>query len=128
MSSSTGVDDALRWDPWSTEIFNDPHPTYRRLRNEAPLYHNAEHDFWVVSRYEDVESGLKDAITYSSAKGNILELIQADVALPPGSSPRGRSPRSSPRSARSALPHSIRSSARGASISSPTSVRRCRSR
>ncbi len=84
MSLNTTVDQPVSWDPWSTEIFQDPHPTFRRLRTEVPIYHNEEHDFWVVSRYEDVERGLKDAVTYSSARGNILELIQADIELPPG--------------------------------------------
>ncbi len=80
----TATDTPLRWDPWNAEIWQDPHPTFKRLRDEAPLYRNDEHDFWAVSRFEDVERGLKDPATFSSAKGNILELIQADIDLPPG--------------------------------------------
>jgi cytochrome P450 len=80
----TQTDTPLRWDPWDTEIWADPHPTFRRLRNEAPLYRNEEHDFWALSRFDDVERSLKDPVTFSSAKGNILELIQADVELPSG--------------------------------------------
>jgi cytochrome P450 len=74
----------VRWDPWDPEIFANPYPTYRRLRDEAPLYRNEEHDFWALSRFEDVERGLRDPATFSSAKGNIVELIQAEVDLPPG--------------------------------------------
>ena len=32
----------------------------RRLRDEAPLYYNEVHDFYAVSRYDDVERGLVD--------------------------------------------------------------------
>jgi cytochrome P450 len=38
-----------------------------------------------VSRFDDVERGLVDWRTYSSAKGTLLELIKADMDIPPGS-------------------------------------------
>jgi cytochrome P450 len=69
---------------YSVEINVDPYPVYRRLREEAPLYYNDTHDFWAVSRYEDVEKGLLDAQTYISGKGAILEVIKADIDIPPG--------------------------------------------
>jgi cytochrome P450 len=72
------------YDMYNVEINADPYPVYRRLREEAPLYYNDTHDFWAVSRYEDVEKGLLDAQTYISGKGVILELIKADVDIPPG--------------------------------------------
>jgi cytochrome P450 len=37
-----------------------------------------------LSRFEDVERALVDWETYRSGKGSILELIKADVELPPG--------------------------------------------
>jgi len=52
------------YDPYNVEINADPYPVYRRLREEAPLYYNDHHDFYAVSRYEDVERGLLDAQTY----------------------------------------------------------------
>lgn len=42
------------YDPYSTQIHRDPYPILSRLRAEAPVYHNPEHGFWAVSRYEDV--------------------------------------------------------------------------
>ena len=72
------------YDQYSVEINADPYPVYRRLRDEAPLYYNDTHDFFAVSRYEDVEKGLLDAQTYISGKGAILEVIKADFAIPPG--------------------------------------------
>ena len=80
----TQTDTPLRWDPWDPDLWADPHPTLRRLRHEAPLYRNDEHDFWALSRFDDIERSLKDPVTFSSAKGDILELIQANVEFPPG--------------------------------------------
>jgi cytochrome P450 len=74
----------LRYDPYDVEINADPYPVFRRLREEAPLYHDEEHDFFAFSRYADVERGLLDWETYSSSRGAILELIRADIEMPPG--------------------------------------------
>ena len=72
------------YDMYSVEINADPYPVYRRLREEAPIYYNDQHDFFAVSRFEDVEKGLLDAQTYISGKGAILEIIKADIDIPPG--------------------------------------------
>jgi hypothetical protein len=34
----------LYCDPYNIEIDADPYPTYRRLRDEAPLYYNEKMD------------------------------------------------------------------------------------
>ena len=75
---------ALYYDPYDIEINADPYPTYRRLREEAPLYYNEPHDFFAVSRYDDVEKVLVDKETYISGKGGILELIRMDMEFPSG--------------------------------------------
>ena len=72
------------FDPYDVGINVDPYPVFARLREEAPLYYNAQHDFYAVSRYEDVNRGIVDHGTYSSAKGAILELIRADFPIPSG--------------------------------------------
>jgi len=72
------------YDPYDFEIDADPHPVWRRMRDEAPLYRNDTYDFWAVSRYQDVLSGLTDWRTYSSARGTLLELIRNNVQFPPG--------------------------------------------
>ncbi|WP_253870233.1 cytochrome P450 [Mycobacterium sp. 1164966.3] len=74
----------LYYDPWDVKIDLDPYPVYRRLRDEAPLYYNERHDFWAVSRYADVQTALKDPNRLSSAKGDILEVVKTDPAMPPG--------------------------------------------
>lgn len=72
----------LYYDPWDFGIDEDPYPVWKRLRDEAPLYYNEQHDFYVVSRFEDVSRVLKDWETFSSAKGTLIELIRADFSAP----------------------------------------------
>jgi cytochrome P450 len=74
----------LYYDPYDRSIDADPYPVYRRLREEAPLYYNEQHDFFAVSRFDDVQQGLVDRETYSSARGSVLEFIKADIEIPPG--------------------------------------------
>jgi cytochrome P450 len=74
----------LYYDPYDVDIDADPYPTYQRLRDEAPLYYNEAYDFYAVSRFEDCERGLADAAHFTSGRGGILEIIKADVELPPG--------------------------------------------
>jgi cytochrome P450 len=61
--------------PFSHEFHEDPYPTYRWLRDQAPLYHNPELGFFALSRYRDVLAASLDWQTYSSAEGTTLERI-----------------------------------------------------
>jgi cytochrome P450 len=74
----------LYYDPYDVGIDADPYPVFSRLREEAPLYYNEPHDFYAVSRFEDVERGFVDRDTYISGRGGILELIKANIEMPPG--------------------------------------------
>jgi cytochrome P450 len=86
MTDSVTVEaiDDVYFDPYDVEINADPYPVFKRLRDEAPLYYNSEHDFYAVSRYDDVNRGIVDHGTFSSAKGAIIELIKADFPIPSG--------------------------------------------
>ena len=81
-------DSDVYYDPYDVEIDADPYPVFRRLREEAPLYRNDTHDFYALSRFEDVQRGLVDAETYISSRGAILELI-IDCASPAACAPPG---------------------------------------
>jgi cytochrome P450 len=72
------------YDPYDFEIDADPYPVWKRLRDEAPLYYNEKYDFFALSRYADVEKSFVDWETYSSAKGSVIEIIKANIDLPPG--------------------------------------------
>ena len=72
------------YDPYDFEIDNDPHPVWKQLRDECPLYYNDKHDFWALSRWDDVEAGLRDHTRLISGRGTVLELIKSGVDMPPG--------------------------------------------
>ncbi len=74
----------VEYDPYSPEIQHNPYPTYKRMRDEAPVYYSEKYDFYALSRFDDVEAGLRDHTRLISGKGTILELIKANVQLPAG--------------------------------------------
>jgi cytochrome P450 len=78
-----GVDE-LVYDPYSEETAYDPHALFRRLRDEAPLYYSEEHDFYALSRFDDVERAHVDRETFISRRGATLSLLKANVEFPPG--------------------------------------------
>ncbi|MCV6979734.1 cytochrome P450 [Mycolicibacterium pulveris] len=74
---------SVEFDPFSQDFFDGAYDTYRRLRDEAPVYYNAKWDFWALTRYEDVTPATKDHETFSSAKGATLDMVKAhDDAIP----------------------------------------------
>lgn len=81
----TATESDLYYDPYDFEIDADPYPVWRRMRDEQPLYYNEKYDFYALTRFDDVERALVDWRTYSSAKGSVLEIIKADIEMPPGS-------------------------------------------
>lgn len=65
------------FDPFSETFFGDPYPTYRRMRDEAPVYYNPDLDFYALTRYDDVANGQKDWATYSSAYGIEIATVKS---------------------------------------------------
>jgi cytochrome P450 len=81
----TITDDAVvYYDPYDLDISANPWPTYARLRDEAPLYHNERYRFWAISRYSDVESAIANWETFSNSRSDILELVNSDFDMPKG--------------------------------------------
>jgi cytochrome P450 len=81
---TTSTESHVRFDPYDVELIADPYPMFARLRDEAPLYYNAEYDFFALSRFADVNKALVDHAAFSSARGVILELIKANLDIPSG--------------------------------------------
>jgi cytochrome P450 len=77
-------DGTVYYDPYDAGINADPYPTYRRLRDEAPIYYNERFDVWALSRHTDVEKALVNWQTFSSCRSDILEIIQSGMELPSG--------------------------------------------
>ena len=82
--TTTSAASAPHYDPYDLAIDDDPYPSWRRLRDEAPLYRNDELDFWALSRWDDVRPALTDWETYRSGRGTVMDIIRADIELPPG--------------------------------------------
>jgi cytochrome P450 len=64
---------ATAFDPYDYAFQADPYPTYASLRQHAPLHHEPEHGFWVLSRHEDVAAAFRDEATFSNAMGVSLD-------------------------------------------------------
>jgi cytochrome P450 len=70
----------VRYDPYDWAIHEDPYPTYKRLRDEAPVYYDEERDFWALSRHADVLAAFKDTERLSNRQGVALERSQIQEA------------------------------------------------
>jgi cytochrome P450 len=65
--------DDFHWDPFDESLKADPHPVWRRLRDESPVYYNQQYDFWALSRFDDIERAHREPKLYSSAHTTVLE-------------------------------------------------------
>ena len=74
---------AAYYDPYDVEINADPYPAFARLREEAPVFHNEQYDFWALSRAADVEQAFINWRTFSNSRSDILDVIKANLNLPP---------------------------------------------
>lgn len=74
----------IYYSPYDPALNLNPYPMLRRLREEAPLYYNEEHDFYVLSRYEDVTGARGDHDTFASGRGAIIEWIKGGLEVPSG--------------------------------------------
>jgi cytochrome P450 len=58
-----------RFVPRSAETWRDPWGMYAALRDDDPVHHVADGDYWVLSRFEDVLAAAQDTTRFSSAQG-----------------------------------------------------------
>lgn len=70
------------WDPYNADQRKVPYDTWRRLRDDAPVYHNERYGFWALSRFADVLAASLDTETFSSARGITLDSIGEPIPLP----------------------------------------------
>jgi pimeloyl-[acyl-carrier protein] synthase len=68
----------LQFNPMEPEFIADPYPMYHRLRTEDPVHHSAL-GFWVLTRYEDVVTALRDP---RLAKEAIASFVAARFGAP----------------------------------------------
>ena len=75
-----GQPQAVEFDPFSDDFFNDPTETYRRLRDEAPVWFSEKYGFYALSRFADVLAAHRDWQGFSSAHGIELFTLSKDPA------------------------------------------------
>ena len=73
MTAETQRGCPLHFDHYDHATQDDPYPTYARLREEAPLYHNEEQDFWVLSRHADLHKAFRTDDVFSNRMGVSLD-------------------------------------------------------
>jgi cytochrome P450 len=69
--TTTGA--AVEWDPFGHSSIDDPFSTYRELREQCPVYHNAARRVWALTRFADVQAAARDWRTFSNAAGVDLD-------------------------------------------------------
>ena len=82
MTGANALD--LYYDPFDFAIDDDPYPIWKRMRDEAPLYHNEKYNFFALSRYDDVSRELHNWETYRSGRGTTIDVIMSGLEVPPG--------------------------------------------
>ncbi len=80
----TVTDTDVQFDLYDRELYASPYPMYRRLRDDCPVYHNEQHGYYAVSRFDDVARVLSDRDIFCSSKGSVYQLAMAAVPMPGG--------------------------------------------
>ena len=65
----------VSYDPFATEMIEDPYPTYRRLRRESPVHYLEKYDAWALARFEDIWGASMDAEHLTSTQGTTWAYI-----------------------------------------------------
>jgi cytochrome P450 len=74
----------LYYDPYDSDIDDNPYPVWKRMREEAPLYYNEKYNFYALSRYDDVARELPNWQTYRSGRGTTADILFNNIEVPPG--------------------------------------------
>ncbi|OBG98483.1 cytochrome [Mycobacterium sp. E3251] len=82
MAGTSTID--LYYDPFDSDIDDNPYPVWKRMREEAPLYYNEKYNFYALSRYDDVARELPNWQTYRSGRGTTADILFANIEVPPG--------------------------------------------
>ena len=66
-------------DPYDHAFHEDPYPYYKALRDNDPVYYNAERRLWLLTKWEDVRAAYRDFKTFRSTGGVALEDAAQDM-------------------------------------------------
>lgn len=68
----------VAFDPTDPAFFQNPYPTYARLRREAPIFFHEPWGVWVLTRYRDIDRLLRD-----KRLGRVIHHVTPAGELPP---------------------------------------------
>ena len=71
----------LEFDPYDPIFFDDPYPTYARMRSEVPVYRHRDPDYFMLSRYRDITAAMSDPRTFSSAQGVLIDTDSSQLPI-----------------------------------------------
>lgn len=80
-ADSSGDTEPVHFNPYDPGIQYNPYPRFQRMRDEAPVYHNRELNFYALTRYDDVLAAFLDPETFISGNGVTMEGIDKDIPL-----------------------------------------------
>jgi cytochrome P450 len=80
LTTTDAAASGLYYDPFDYDVDVQAQSIWRRMRDEAPVYRNDKHDFYALSRYDDVLAATVDTQTFSSTHATSLELMTAEVS------------------------------------------------
>ena len=95
------IESGVSYDPTSARNLSDPYDTYHRLRANDPVHRMRLINGWVLTRYEDVDTVLRDHRRFSKYDGiedpntgacstTTRPTTRACALLSPRHSPRGQ--------------------------------------
>ena len=70
LQEETPMHSMTAYNPFAPEVKASPYPFYEWLRQEQPVYYNQEHDFWALSRYQDIVWAARTPEIFSSARNS----------------------------------------------------------
>lgn len=84
----TGAFDPGAFNPFAPDQLDNPYPIYAQARRDQPVFYSPRCDLWVVTRYDDICTVVKQPHLFSSAQALESANILPDpvrAMLPPGS-------------------------------------------
>ena len=72
------------YDPLSPDVQADPHPWYRRLRDESPVHFLPEYGCWFLSRFKDIWREEQDVESYTIRHGQMPTQLLSPEPIEPG--------------------------------------------
>ncbi len=69
----------MEYNPFARDTQTNPYPVYQWLRDEEPLYHNPDLNFYALSRFDDVLKAHLEPGTFLSNHGPSIEILDTSM-------------------------------------------------